>query len=150
MREIKFRAWDATENKMFQVQKLVWDGGGQKIISGEEAFTSHYFKDCVLMQYTGLHDKNGKEIYEGDILAVKFNGRYMERLYWEGPPDAIARVFWDYHGFRLGCQGEKDFRYADFYDFLEHKEEIDNYYLDMGLKHTEIIGNIYDNPNLLT
>lgn len=71
MREIKFRAW-----------------ANGKMISWEEICSSKYFKDffllkymtnpprrvSVLLQYTGLKDKNGREIYEGDILRLTYSG----------------------------------------------------------------------------
>ena len=60
MREIKFRAWDKTLNKM--IQNITWKGDSQ---------SDRY----SVMQYTGLKDKNGKEIYEGDILSIDGIGR---------------------------------------------------------------------------
>lgn len=86
-------------------------------------------------QYTGLTDKNGTKIFEGDILAIKFFPAYVERVWWDGPPDAIAKVFWDLNAFALYANGKLDKRYADFCDINYHE--------------TEIIGNIHDNPELL-
>ena len=57
MREIKFRAWIAKDNEMQYGVSL--NSLGQHAQQGE---------DAIIMQYTGLKDKNGKEIYEGDIL----------------------------------------------------------------------------------
>ena len=56
MREIKFRAWDNTDNKMYDyaIQWFNWP-------------------HIILLQYTWLKDKNWKEIYEGDICKIKFN-----------------------------------------------------------------------------
>jgi uncharacterized phage protein (TIGR01671 family) len=99
------------------------------------------------MQYTGLKDKNGVEIYEGDIVSAKLWGGYVERVNWDGPPDVIGEVFWDYVEFRLRAKGERDFRYSDFDDFFEGKlwEALSN----MSRSHSEVIGNIYENGNLL-
>ena len=70
-RIIKFRAWNG--EKMFDVSAI--DFAGYKILDNETRLDewSRWKKDCVLMQFTGLLDKNGKEIYEGDICKEQFN-----------------------------------------------------------------------------
>ena len=134
MREIKFRAWDKRNKRMFTV--LHWDTSvlGDSIgrvggFTGWETLAVGY--DVDLMQYTGLHDKNGVEIYEGDVV-------YQERF----SPDDPA---YGYYGetFFVECDapnGGFNLRADGVYT------EIDS----NTLEHLKVIGNIYENPELKT
>lgn len=82
-REIKFRAWDSKKERMFPVYGLGNDFVTEDTIDGVDpghnAFTGEELKErIILMQYTGLKDKNGKEIYEGDIVENEFGKKLVE------------------------------------------------------------------------
>jgi uncharacterized phage protein (TIGR01671 family) len=81
MREIKFRAWNG--KKMIYKDIIVHDG---VVNLGWRNFEEAIDFKGPLMQFTGLHDKNGKEIYEGDIV-----GNFGQPLV----------VMWDYDGYAL-------------------------------------------------
>lgn len=116
MREIKFRAWCPDGNRMeYQDRKTpLW--------IGDILTDSHY----IPMQYTGRKDKNGKEIYEGDIVREEGNDLLF------GPV-----IFSDEEvcfGYVNKCKAYNDPNYNEF---------------NGHLFTVEVIGNIYENPNLL-
>jgi uncharacterized phage protein (TIGR01671 family) len=138
MREIKFRAYEPKNQIMFfyderdgrETMNFYFDGGiakAQVIIGPEDgdAFGYEYFP-CEIMQSTGLKDKNGKEIYEGDVLIpfTKSIGPYW--IVFENG----AFVCYHKHG-RWGL--------------LSRAFEIGN---PLGYS-PEVIGNIHENPELL-
>ncbi len=132
MRKIKFRAWDKSAEIMIgdaQVSSFAIASD-----TGDISAIPMYFgcseepEDFVIMQYTGLKDKNGKEIYEGDILSYKN---------WDSPDKKFIVKYGlsDVEGFyqTLGFYKENDLEENDW----QHLDKI------------EVIGNIYKNPELL-
>lgn len=126
-REIKFRAWLKEERKMVNVETLFI--GINRLCFGNSKTEDLFFRDfeeVELIQYTGLKDKNGKEIYEGDIVLVESGGiltRYKTVVeFKEGA--LIASLISEENHFYIFNPG------FDSNDF-------------------EVIGNIYENKNLL-
>ena len=111
MREIKFRAWMEEDKKMFYFPWYFGSAHGNTKGNPEKM-------DRPIMQYTGLKDKNGKEIYEGDIVKAKHT---TVPVWWS---DELAR--WE-------MSNPKDFE-----DYIVHNGE-----------DYEVIGNAYENPELL-
>lgn len=135
MREIKFRVWNKFERKMYKVGEIKWNCflentnisvfihdsllcGYTKKHSSEECDTAA----LELMQYTGLKDKNGKEIYEGDIVEFYEVGRMWK-----------AKIGYDSGAFTVDFGGS--------FTFLCGCYTEDSLF--------EVIGNIYDNKELL-
>lgn len=111
MREIKFRAWHKADEKMYKVYGFAqnkWFLKGKQFPMPNGAI--------VIMQYTGLKDKNGNEIYEGDIIRC-YGGAYWNGIY---EYNYVIEV--------------RDIR--DLNDIV-HSENV------------EILGNKYENPELL-
>ena len=117
MRQLKFRAWDIKEKVMHKAGFLIDSDGtifDNTLCDGEIESFSFGSGQIILVQYTGLKDKNGKEIYEGDIL--EYDVLYNQKR-------------------RFVINSIEDLYFNDMLDYV----------FSNGL----IIGNIYNNPELM-
>lgn len=123
-RAIKFRAWDRTENRMATVTLMDFSewwvtcghiglGYGERNSFKNEETDRH-----ILMQYTGLKDKNGNEIYEGDT--------------WYGGPGLTYAVVWD----------------DEWASFALRIDDFNHFIPEGTLEDGVVTGNIYENPEL--
>ena len=146
MREIKFRAWDKVHECYLYDVQYAYDtlSGWVKYEDGENA---DYDEDCfggfldnkqyAVEQYTGLKDKNGREIYEGDVLRIERddnpNDNYIAPVAWGGPDYPAFDIPWKYIPNNL------------YYD--------SNVLATIRAGESEevmtVIGNIFENPELL-
>ena len=76
----KFRAWDSWRKRMSAVDRIYIDTEGVRLY---DDFGEYWrdFRDVKLMQSTGIKDKNGKEIFEGDILKVTDEHSWSDLIY---------------------------------------------------------------------
>ncbi|EAF8151141.1 YopX family protein [Listeria monocytogenes] len=129
MRAIGFRAFVKRKKKMLPVTDLCFNETEAVGVSGcgnakcTLCVDWYSFDDVVLMQYTGLKDKNGNKIFEGDIVNCKFFDRMVGDI--AGVINFIDCVW-----------AVSDFKNKRLYQLID----VDN---------IEIIGNIHENPDLL-
>ncbi len=123
MREIKFRAWDKEIKKMCQISNIDFAERQARAIriyeSGLGASWEN-FDVLELMQYTGLKDENGVEIYEGDVVKItdcKYGNKFRGEISFKNGSYVVESNI------------------ATHYRFIDY--------------HIEVIGNIYENPELL-
>ncbi|MEX3463153.1 YopX family protein [Staphylococcus epidermidis] len=125
----KFRVWDNAVNKMWNVVTIYIKDEWVKVNDGSiYGITKDLVRDYVLMQSTGLKDKNGTEIYEGDIVEFKYP--YDKRIKTKGI------IVWNDNKACFGiCMKETTEQYE------LYRITAENY--------LTVIGNIYENQDLL-
>lgn len=126
MREIEFRAKSEKTNS--------WEYGligitkyGNLIINNSK---QHFVNENTISQFTGLSDKNGKKIYEGDIIKSHYGSIYIVKYFADWSGFSLKLVF-------LNTEGK-----------LSHSTGRQHLYKN-DCTHLEVVGNIYDNPELL-
>lgn len=146
-RPIKFRAWQRAEKRWLEIDTIRWESGslvkvielvnygvGGESILGKDVpmreLKAHDISEVDVVEFTGLHDKHGTEIWEGDV--VKY---WYEDFPWEVVWQEDVAMFWlEAHGERvvgdLNAQGDPE--------------------ICIDWERTEVLGNIYEQPDLLT
>ena len=122
----KFRVWDTIKKAMSEVQAIVYTEEKVYTIYFKEILRYIPFNEAIIMRFTGLFDKNGKEIFEGDIVVNQYGDvGYIAYLQQEA-------------GFVVVMK-KGDYR-------LGHRNTGESY--EVATNH-EIIGNIFENSGLL-
>ena len=131
MREIRFRAWDKKKKKMFYL-------GDDSEDPYLELYTDNWYlcgtssedEGNVLMQFTGLKDRKGKEVYEGDIISWLADGIIKNAI-----------IIWKFNGYvakRIGLDiNGMEYEFQSFIPIVKDKFE------------GRVIGNSYETPELL-
>ena len=155
MREIKFRAW----SKRNKVMKYTEEENGifpNSVIGlSKDAILSDLFQpEWKIMQFTGLKDKNEKEIYEGDILKITRVNWYCPghpnndtdlidqvEVYWDEEENVMSTRTFDFERLKMN-PNQRPYSYSSALKNGWNDERADK-------NIWEIIGNIYENPELL-
>jgi len=136
MREIKFRVWYKGESRMYlDIREINFQKKNIRCehIKYPEGANIFSFNEIILMQFTGLKDKNGQEIFEGDIVSL-----LPLRI---GDPTVYAEIKFEDGSFDMfGINRPVNTKQIRFVREL---------YVECLTNHVEVIGNRFENPELL-
>jgi uncharacterized phage protein (TIGR01671 family) len=146
MKEIRFRAWDTYGKFMyssFSFDDVAGEDGNEAYINTKPRQLNPSWigeSGAILMQFTGLHDKNGVEIYEGDILRGE-----LWLLNPEEPQmtHGIAVVVWYQANVQYHLVDQDEYNYGNIEERTDQLDET------KGWQGFEVIGNVYETLELL-
>lgn len=133
MNNLKFRAWDKANKEMLKIEVLDFFFKEIRVLKNNGSRFSTKFENVEIMQSTGLKDKNGVEIFEGDIVncGYLFNGSPFDELDEYEEEKGVVKFL--NCGFNIKFKNDTNL----FIDIMESCEDI------------EVIGNIYENKELI-
>jgi uncharacterized phage protein (TIGR01671 family) len=160
-RDLKFRAWTGEVMVSLPLAGLQYfDFEGSYVLSfAVDAYTGFWGHECYesaskqageypLMQYTGLKDKNGKEIYEGDIIQYKKEGSSRR---WDhdrfATSNKIGKATVKYDNGSFFIDGPVFIRLHQLLYYVDHGSHMHGEWVDK-YSDFEVVGNIYENPEL--
>ena len=144
MRPIKFRAWDRKRGRMISSRRNLLTFDGEIMPDGRAEYRR---EDYVVMQFTGLVDKSGKEIYEGDLLLLR--DEHTDQVLDDGTgPREISNHIAPVE-FQGGAFGVNVLETADIYSRGFYSFDTMNFQIGDQTKDLEIVGNVYENKELL-
>ncbi len=123
MREIEFRGKEKDNDEWIYGSLLIDETQNSYVIVDNQEGIGREVNPETIGQYTGLKDKNGKKIYEGDVVKVFISGKWW-----------IAKIIYEHSGFTIDVTNNKELEFG-------RRGIIE--------RLTEVIGNIWDNPELL-
>lgn len=130
----KLRVWDTVKKAMHDVQAIVYTEERVYPVYSKKIRRYIPFCEAILMQSTGLFDKNGVEIFEGDVVRYTWDTPSDVNATEKGNKVRISKVFWS--DWRASWAVGKKFCNTDLFRYARNGKTV------------EIIGNIYENPDL--
>lgn len=134
MKELKVRAWLTEDEVMLPVESITLNRGSMDVVMPPHRKVTKAKQDVKLMQWTGLKDVHGKEIYEGDLIATPFE------------EDGLFEVLLDTTA-GVHCRSLLTGK-VTFIEYLDSLEELEEFKAEFA-ESFEVKGNIYKDKDLL-